>query len=67
MLRQQRGQHVLGGAVAGVLQLTALEALGTHLEQHLTGLFGEPDSESVVIGCRCCGKVSHGADPTVSD
>ena len=57
-------QQLLGGAVAGVLQLAALQTLGADLEQPLAGLLGRPDGEGVVVegaGVNRC--VAHGRHP----
>ena len=46
----QRHQQVVGGQVAGVLELLALEPLGADLGQQLAGHRGGPGREGVVVG-----------------
>ena len=60
-------QQLVGGGVAGVLELAALEALAAHLEQALSGDGGQPGGEDVVVGGgfggRRTGFVGHGRQP----
>ena len=50
MLGEQAHQEVVGGDVAGVLELLALQALLADLEQAGSGDGGEPGGEDVVVG-----------------
>jgi hypothetical protein len=68
VLGQQRHQQLVGGAVAGVLELLALEALGADLEEAAAGGLGEPGGEHVVVGGggsgRGTGIEGHGRHPS---
>ena len=48
--REQLHQQLVGGLVAGVLELTALETLAADLEQPLPRDRGEPLGQDVVVG-----------------
>ena len=50
VLGEQLHQQLVRGAVAGVLELLALQALAADLEQALTGDGGQPGGEHVVVG-----------------
>ena len=60
VLREQAHQQLVGGAVAGILQLAALQALAADLEQPVTGRVGQPGCERVVVHG---GLVSHEGQP----
>ena len=50
VLGQQPHQQLVGGGVAGVLELAPLEPLAADLEQPASGLLGQPGREHVVVG-----------------
>ncbi len=56
VLGQQRHQQLVGGPVAGVLELASLQTLGAHLEQPATGRLGQPGGHHVVVGGRVVGR-----------
>ena len=65
---QQRHQQVVGGQVAGVLELLALEALAADLGQQVAGDGGRPGGEGVVVVAvgtgRRAGRARRGASVT---
>ena len=50
VLGEQLHEQVVGGEVAGVLQLAALEPLLADLEQAAAGSLGQPARQHVVVG-----------------
>ena len=50
MLREQVHEQLVGGQVAGVLELATLEPLLADLEQTAAGGLGQPARQHVVVG-----------------
>ena len=64
---EQLHQQLVGGLVAGVLELAALQALLTHLEQALARHGSQPLGQHMVIGTgrrRTAWSMRHAAHPS---
>jgi len=67
VLVEETRQELLGRRVTGVLELAALEALATHLEQQLAGDGGGPGGEAVVVGQDVVGRDGGGSHGFTSE